>query len=98
MKLIINISETDYNTYKHFGDKGSYTERIIANGVPYKQEERSKGKWIFDQELNVLTQTGEFMTIYHCSECGNKIKTVESYLPKNHCFCGVCGADMRGDV
>ena len=56
-----------------------------------------KGKWIFDQELNVLTQTGEFMSIYHCSECGNKIKTVESYLSKNHCFCGVCGADMRGE-
>jgi hypothetical protein len=46
MKLVIDISETDYNIYKRFGNNGSYTEKIIANGVPYKQNERPKSEWI----------------------------------------------------
>ena len=86
MKLIINISETDYNTYKHFGDKGSYTERIIANGVPYKQEERPKGKWEYIGQSEV---TG--LKIVKCTNCH---KT--QYGSMN--YCGNCGANMVADL
>lgn len=86
MKLIINISETDYNTYKHFGDKGSYTERIIANGVPYKQDERPKGKWIAQDE---------FGACFKCSNCGIGI---DNDFPVYRSYCPNCGANMRGDA
>ena len=100
MKLIINISETDYNTYKHFGDKGSYTERIIANGVPYKQDKRPKGKW-------KLVEHGKDIDL-ECPFCGYKrgnlsygytmeevlkdIAEDDTMLTK---FCEMCGADLR---
>ncbi len=107
MKLIIDIPEDVYiklkddehmirDVVEKFGGTASTQSNLaILNGTPY--EERPKGKWIFDQEENVLTQTGEFVAIYHCSKCGKKIKTLKSYLSKNHCFCSVCGADMRGE-
>ena len=87
MKLIINISETDYNTYKHFGDKGSYTERIIANGVPYKQDERPKGKWIERVEHRGCYLGVKTVYSYTCPFCG-----VKEY--EKHPFCH-CGAEMR---
>ena len=86
MKLIINISETDYNTYKHFGDKGSYTERIIANGVPYKQDERPKGKWMYNPDC----VNNEMQSEFYCSECKRgAYPTLDNYCPH-------CGAEMSG--
>lgn len=90
MKLIINISETDYNTYKHFGDKGSYTERIIANGVPYKQDERPKGEW---------TMNNLIIDEWMCSVCREKFDDIPTCMGEPlYKFCPECGADLRGDV
>ena len=84
MKLIINIPETDYNTYKHFGDKGSYTERIIANGVPYKQDERPKGKWITHSD---------YPDRLICSNCNYKYDVW--FVNNGTNYCPHCGARME---
>ena len=88
-KLMINFSRKPeaQAIYKHLID-------IVDD---CRTVEQPQGEWIFDEELRALTQTGEFMRIYHCSKCEFKIKTIKSYLPIHHKFCSVCGADMRGE-
>lgn len=80
MKLIIDIPEIDYNTYKHFGDKGTYSERIIAKGTPY--EERPTGEW--------RNCDGEV----YCSNCGVECAYDETGYILGR-FCHNCGANMR---
>lgn len=73
MKLVIDIPEIDYNTYKHFGNKGTYSERIIANGTPY--EERPEGKWIPVTE-RLPEKIGTYLVTLEYKEHGTGITTL----------------------
>ena len=58
-------------------------EGVIFN-LPSAQPKQKTGKWI-----EYISEHGK------CSRCGNQVDLLDG---KEHNFCEVCGADMRGDI
>lgn len=88
MKLIIDISEEEYNLIKmksesNIGGVSSEAEQVITKGIPLP-----KGEWVYREEL--FDDEDKPRMAYGCSICGHSIKSVHE---KGN-YCPNCGARM----
>ena len=83
-KLIVELSDRQYEILQSI-PYGSIASRIILDrvkkGVPF--EDREKGEWIEDHEVNSVT----------CKDCGCFLypNDIEGRIA----YCPTCGRDMR---
>ena len=91
MKLIVEIDDEIYKTWRREGKYAShsYAQKIILNGTP--STETSKGRWV--KEESILGWDGRS---YQCSNCGRSIHldtAMEDLSDYPYCH---CGAEMSG--
>lgn len=93
MKLLIDIDEELYETYKGrppmLGDEGmDNIAQAISNGTPVYEHERLRGEWITHRVAFHLT----------CPFCGCNLRALKSEVFEgdyDYNFCPNCGCDMR---
>lgn len=105
MKLVIDISEHDYDWIRRWAKDGTQVPvydtlaRYIAEGkVLSEDKERKTGKWISDDPFhkNVTLENGQVSCSCHCSECGDWLSASDEYPCRGY-YCPNCGAKMEVD-
>ena len=106
VELVVEYPDPELCTYKEYKGYPYYSIKYIENGETYvgystynpevlsqylkeyfissAQPKQKTGKWI-----EYISEHGK------CSRCGNQVDLLDG---KEHNFCEVCGADMRGDT